>query len=163
MSSPVILLVEDESEVRDALLRDLEPFESHFRIEATEDTEEAREIVNECAKRGDVLALALCDHILPGQNGIEFLIELKTSDRFPGLRKVLVTGQAGLEDTIEAVNRAGLDYYITKPWGKEKLQDVVRHELTEFVLQRGEDLMQFVDTLEGARILEAISHGTANE
>ncbi len=163
MSELVILIVEDESEVRDALLRDLEPFADDFRFEATEDAEDAREIVQECDKLGDTIALALCDHILPGQNGIEFLIDLEADARHADFRKVLVTGQTGLEDTIQAVNRAGLDYYVAKPWDPNEFQNVVRHQLTEFVLANGNNLLAFVDCLDGARILEAISRGTTNE
>ena len=41
MDKVVILCVEDESEVKDAVVRDLEVFASVFRIEAAEDVAEA--------------------------------------------------------------------------------------------------------------------------
>ena len=48
-----------------------------------------------------------------------------------------MTGQAGLEDTVRAVNEANLDHYIAKPWDAEALQAIVREQLTEYVSRSG--------------------------
>lgn len=154
---PMILCVEDEAEVREAVRRDLREFESHFRIEEAGDIPEAREVVQDALDRGEPLALVLCDHMLPGESGVDFLVELNRREETRSASKVLITGQAGQPDTIRAVNEAGLDHYFAKPWTREDLVPVVRTLLTDFVLSRDEDLRPYVATLDGPRILEAMS------
>lgn len=162
MNAITILCIEDEPEVRESLLRDLAPFRDTFRIEAAEDVEDARAVLRETAARGDAVGLILCDHLLPGERGVDFLIELKKQD--PGLktRLVLITGQAGLEDTIRAINEAGLHHYIAKPWTPENLHAVVRQQLTEYVLSAEADVLPFVAVLDGPRLLEALSQRKFN-
>lgn len=155
MSNLVILCVEDEVEVRNVLVRDIEPFGSVFRIEEAEDAADAREAVAQCLEAGEQLALVLCDHMLPGESGVDFLVALNAEADTQPARKVLVTGQAGLEDTVRAVNKAGLDYYVAKPWSRDDLQRLVRDELTTYVIEHVDDVLPFVSILDGARLLEA--------
>ncbi len=44
----------------------------------------------------------MADHIMPNMNGIEFLSELSENHSLIHVRKVLITGQASHEDTINA-------------------------------------------------------------
>ena len=155
MNRVTILCVEDEPEVRDALVRDLDAFAAVFRIEASEDAEDAMAVVRECAAAGDPVGLILCDHMLPGKLGADLLVELKDKPETAPARKVLVTGQAGLEDTIKAVNNADLDHYIAKPWTRETLHEVVRKYLTDYVIDEIDGLLPFVSLLDGPRLLEA--------
>jgi two-component system, OmpR family, phosphate regulon response regulator PhoB len=158
-SKLVILCVEDEAEVRDAVIRDLEPFKSHFRLEAAEDVEDARDILKECAAADQTIALFLCDHMMPGVRGVDFLIEMQLNATYAAARKVLITGQAGLEDTIRAVNDAHLHHYIAKPWTATDLQQVVRDQLTEYVLASDLDPIPYVGVLDGPRLLEQVARG----
>ena len=156
MNRVTILCVEDEPEVRDALVRDLDPFAAAFRIEATEDADDARQVAQECLDDGDSIGLVLCDHLLPGTVGVDLLIELKANAATASARKVLVTGQAGLEDTVRAVNQADLDHYIAKPWTPQELHTVVRQQLTEYVIDEVDDVLPYVSVLDGPRLLEAL-------
>ena len=162
MSNVVILCVEDEAEVRDAIIRDLEPFQQHFRIECVEDVNEAREVVADLQKEGDVLGLILCDHVLPGTTGVDFMVEMNHNPLYSSLRKVLLTGQAGHEDTIKAINEGHVNHYVAKPWRAADLQAVVRNELTEFVIETSDDLMPYVAILDSAKLLDAISQRGAD-
>jgi len=152
-----ILIIEDEPEVRDALERDLQGFNQHFRIESAEDVPDARQVLRECDAEGIHPALLLCDHVLPGTRGVDFLVELQQAPDTVDTRKVLVTGQAGLEDTIRAVNEAHLHHYVAKPWKPGDLLDVVRDQLTAFVLDHAKDLLPYVAVLDGPRLMEALS------
>lgn len=163
MNQVVILCVEDEPEVRDALVRDLAPFSEALRIEAAEDVEDARGVVAECGRDGDRLGLVLCDHVLPGAAGVDFLVELNAAPETAPARKVLVTGQAGLEDTIKAVNEASLDHYLAKPWSVDDLRTVVRRLLTDFAIEQVEDLLPLVQVLDGERLLEALRERAAGD
>lgn len=153
MGKIAILCIEDEREVLDALVRDLEPFAAAFQIEAAQDVEEARPLVEQLLERGAALGLVLADHLLPGASGVEFLIELSRDPRTASARKVLVTAQAGLDDTVKAVNQAGLDHYIAKPWTLEQLHQVVRDQLTAYVIACAADVLPYVKVLDGKRIL----------
>jgi two-component system, OmpR family, phosphate regulon response regulator PhoB len=148
-----VLVLEDEPEVREALVRDLRPVAEHVRVEGADDVEDARLVLAELRDEGDVLALVLADHRLPGTSGVDFLIELEHAPATAAVRKVLVTGQAGLEDTVRAVNEAGLDHYVAKPWQADELVDLVREQLTEYVLATGLDPLPHLRVLDAARVL----------
>lgn len=158
-----ILILEDEPEVRAALERDLMRFSSVVRIEPAEDVPDAWNAVSEIVDRGDLLALALCDHRLPGTTGVEFMVELARDPELPHTRKVLVTGQADLKDTIMAVNDAHLDHYIAKPWDAEELARTVQEQLTDYVIKRQLNPLPYMDVLDMPRALEAFrTYGRAD-
>lgn len=154
--SLLILVVEDEPEVRDALVRDLGRFAPAFTIEAADDVDDALDAVAEAEAGGDVLALVLADHLLPGRTGVDLLVELDGRPFGARARKVLVTGQAGLEDTVRAVNEADLDHYIAKPWTPEELERVVTDQLTGFVIDEVDDVLPYVAVLDGPRLLASL-------
>lgn len=149
-----ILLLEDEPEVRHALERDLQEFAERFRMESAESFEEAWDVIGEIDDSDDELALVLVDHRLPGRNGVDFLISLTDDERGEDAKKILVTGQAYLDDTVRAVNRAHLDYYVAKPWDPTELCDVVRELLTDYVVENGVDPLPYLRDLNEERILE---------
>jgi response regulator RpfG family c-di-GMP phosphodiesterase len=143
--------------VRDALIRDVAPFEGQFVIESAEDVDDARAALASLEAAGQSVALVLCDHLLPGMHGVDFLVELNEDPKTSPARKVLVTGQAGLEDTIRAVNEADLDHYIAKPWDDEELQDTVREQLTEYVSRWVDNLLPYVPILDGPKLMAIIA------
>lgn len=151
-----ILIVEDEEPVRAALARDLSSFASTVRIEIAGDVEDAKEVVSEITADGDVVALILSDHRLPGVSGVDFLIEADAESELGRAKKVLVTGQAGHEDTIRAINLANIDHYIAKPWHAEILRQVVSEELTDFVLDNGVNPLPYLSVLNSARAMEGL-------
>lgn len=157
MTELAILIVEDEPEVRDALIRDVEPFEDQFRIEAAEDVKDAHAALQSLNEAGQRVALVLCDHMLPGVHGVDFLIELNEDEATSPARKVLVTGQAGLEDTVRAVNDADLDHYIAKPWEESELQDIVKEQLTEYVSRWVDNPLPYVSVLNGAKLMAIVA------
>lgn len=157
MNSLVILCIEDEDEVRDAVVRDLEDFEPAFVVEMAEDADDARQVVRDVTEAGDSMALVIADHRLPGMQGTDYLIELHNDPATASTRKVLLTGQAGHEDTIRAINEADLDHYISKPWTREELNSVVKDQLTEYVLAEVPDVLPYVAVLDGARLMRKVA------
>jgi CheY-like chemotaxis protein len=151
-----ILVVEDELEVMDALVNDLEEFEGSFPVETANNSEEAKQVVDHICDSGHEVGLLLCDHVLPGENGVDFLISLEGREEFKKSRKVLVTGQAGLEDTIQAINKADLDHYIAKPWTKEQLHKVVIDQLTSYVIDKKYNPLDYMSVLDGVRLAESM-------
>lgn len=151
-----ILVIEDELEVMDALVNDLEEFENDFPVETANNSEEAKKVVDQICDSGAEIGLILCDHVLPGENGVDFLISLESRKEFKDSRKVLVTGQAGLEDTVQAINKADLDHYIAKPWTKEALHKVVVDQLTGYVIERKYNPLDYMSVLDGVRLAESM-------
>jgi response regulator RpfG family c-di-GMP phosphodiesterase len=151
-----LLILEDERPVREALRRDLAPFASHIRLEEAEDVPTAEEVIEEIDAEGDRLALVMADHRLPGTSGVDFLIGLATDERTLATRKILVTGQADQADTIRAINEAGLDRYVAKPWQADALRDMVRDQLTAFVVVTGLDPLPHLAVLDAERALSIV-------
>lgn len=151
-----ILVVEDELEVMDALVNDLEEYEETFPVETANTSEEAKSVIDNIYNSGNEIGLILCDHVLPGQNGVDLLIELQKEPTTKISKKVLVTGQAGLEDTVLAINKADLDHYIAKPWTKDDLNSVVMNQLTEFVIQQKYNPLEFMTILDSVKLSEAL-------
>jgi len=156
MKTIAILCIEDEPEVRDAILRDLRPFEKHFRLESAGDTADAAAILGELANTGDILGLIVCDHRLPGESGVDFLSKIAEIPEYRHVRKILLTGQAGQQDTIRAINQAGLNHYFAKPWDPLELVATVRQQLTAFVIGQDIDPLPFLAILDPEPLLEKI-------
>ena len=154
-----IFVVEDEPEVLDAIVRDLEEFEDSFPIELADSAEEARELIASIIDEGHKIGLILCDHVLPGQNGVELLVEMQSDSSTERTRKVLITGQAGLDETVRAVNEADLSHYIAKPWEKAELVGTTRKLLTDFVLEQTENPLEYMSVLDSERIADYIRKG----
>lgn len=151
-----ILVVEDELEVMEALVRDLEKFEAIFPVEAANNAREATEVIDYIIDHGHKIGLVLCDHVLPGKNGVDLLIDMQGRPETANSKKVLVTGQAGHEDTILAINKADLDHYIAKPWSQEELEQVVVDELTDFVIKNEKNLLPYMQLLDADRLSDAL-------
>src|SRR3972149_5307847 len=73
----------------------------------------ALDIIKDINSEGDAVAMIISDQKMPQMKGIEFLIETKKI--YPDSVRVLLTGYAGLESAITAINNNLLDKYFTKP------------------------------------------------
>lgn len=156
MTDIYIICVEDEPQVLDVVVRDLEQLEEVFPIEVANSANEARKLIVELRDEGHKIGLILCDHIMPGDKGVDLLIEMQNDEYTKSTRKVLLTGQAGLDDTIEAVNNARLNRYVSKPWTKDHLLEVAIDELTSYVIENEDELLPYMSLLNQERLQEAI-------
>ena len=115
MSKPVILTVDDEPDVLNAIERDLYAhFRTTYRIVKAGSGQQALKVVEELKRRGSNIALFMVDERMPTMTGIEFLSE--AMELYPDARKVLLTAYADTETAIKAINEIKLDHYLTKPW-----------------------------------------------
>lgn len=112
---PVILAVDDEQEVLNAVVRDLRSqYAENYRIVGTNSGEEAIDVIGQLSVRGDPLALILADQRMPGTTGVDVL--RSSLESFPNAKKALLTAYADTDAAIAAINDVGLDHYIMKPW-----------------------------------------------
>lgn len=143
-----ILCVDDQREVLAALSKDLEPLESHFEVLKCESAAEATELLEEINDAGGHTALIICDHIMPGETGVQFLKRLVEDETYRPTKRLLLTGLATHEDTIQAINLAKINCYIEKPWDEESLLKKVKKLLTEYVLESGLDYHEYLPNLD---------------
>jgi thioredoxin reductase (NADPH) len=115
MAKPIILTVDDEPQVLNAVERDLrQHYRSDYRIVKANSGAEALEVVRQLKQRNAPIALFLADQRMPVMSGTEFLTE--AVKLYPDARKVLLTAYADTEAAIASINAIGLDYYLMKPW-----------------------------------------------
>ena len=148
-AAPLILCIDDQREVCSAILRDLEPLTGHFTVVDCGSAAEAWEELEHEANTGRSIALVICDHLMPHETGVSLLTRVRSDDRFRRVRSILLTGMATQEDTIEAINTAHVDRYVSKPWDSVDLLRVVREELTRWVLESGLPAARFEGDLAG--------------
>lgn len=133
-----VICVDDQREVLNNVVRDLAPLAEWLDIDECESADEVLELIDEMDAKGVMPALIISDHLMPGKSGVELLIELQEDGRFPHLKKILLTGQATHKDTIQAINQAQIDFYFEKPWQVEKLQNMCRRLLTDYLFETGQ-------------------------
>lgn len=115
MAKPVILTVDDEPQVLNAIERDLRRhYRGDYRIVKASSGTEALDAMRELKRRNAPVALLLADQRMPAMSGTEFLSEAR--QLYPECRKVLLTAYADTEAAIESINTIGLDHYLMKPW-----------------------------------------------
>ena len=156
MSDIYILCVDDEPSILEAVVRDIAELEDNFPIETAECAEQARKVIQQIYKSGNTLGLIICDHIMPGDTGVQLLVEMLNDERTHSTRRILLTGQAGLEATIQAVNSGNLNHYIAKPWKPKNLLQVARDELTEYILLNEINPLPFAAQLNAQKLSKAI-------
>ena len=143
-----IICLDDQRDVLAALRKDLEPLSDTVTVIVCESVSEAEEVMDVMDKHAEEPALLVCDHVMPGGNGIDFLVEFRKKGRFPKTKLVLLTGLATHRDTIEAINKARIDHYIEKPWNGAALVRTVKELLTHYVLDAGLDYKPYLGVLD---------------
>jgi thioredoxin reductase (NADPH) len=112
---PVLLTVDDDPEVLNAIDRDLrQHFRTDYRVVKASSGAQALETVHQLKQRGAQIALFLVDERMPHMTGTQFLVE--AIKIYPDARRVLLTAYADTETAIRAINQIGLHHYLMKPW-----------------------------------------------
>lgn len=115
MAKPAMITVDDDAEVLRAVERDLRrKYAADYRILRADSGQNALDIVRELKIRNNPLALFLVDQRMPGMSGVEFLEQ--AAKIFPEAKRVLLTAYADTEAAIAAINEAGINHYLLKPW-----------------------------------------------
>ena len=114
----LVMVVEDEKEIRDLLRYNLE--REGFRVATVGDGEAAIEQI--FASRPDALVL---DLMLPGRSGLEVLRELRDEATTRDLPVLLLTARAAEMDRLLGFEH-GADDYLTKPFSPRELVARVR-------------------------------------
>ncbi|MFC1922848.1 FAD-dependent oxidoreductase [Chloroflexota bacterium] len=134
MPTPVIMILDDEPQVLNAVERDLRKhFRSEYRIVKSTNGQDALDALTKLKQRNTPVALYLVDQRMPKMSGTDFLEE--ASKLYPQARKVLLTAYADTQAAISSINDIGLDYYLMKPWDppEENLYPVLDDLLSDWI------------------------------
>jgi thioredoxin reductase (NADPH) len=126
MARPVILTIDDDPEVLQAIARDLrQQYGDRCRIVRADSGAIALETLQQLKLRNETVAIFLVDQRMPQMSGVDFLE--RAIEHFPDAKRVLLTAYADTDAAIQAINSARLDYYLLKPWDppEERLYPVL--------------------------------------
>lgn len=126
MARPIILAVDDDASVLEAVVQDLRrKYGQEYRILRAGSGQAALDTCTQLKDRGDAVALIVSDQRMPGMSGVEMLEHVQGT--YPKARRVLLTAYADTEAAIRAINAARIHYYLTKPWDppEERLYPVL--------------------------------------
>ena len=139
--TPVIAIVDDEEMVLTSL-RSFLLLETEYEVLTYNGPETALEKL-----RQQPIDLVISDYLMPGMNGIQFLLEVKKIHPFA--TRILLTGYADKENAIKAINEVGLYQYVEKPWENEDLRLVIQNGLERrFLMEKLEDKIKEVQNVQ---------------
>jgi thioredoxin reductase (NADPH) len=144
---PVLLTVDDDAAVSQALTRDLRrQYAQRFRVVRADSGRRALDLLRELRLAEEEAVLLLADHRMPGMTGVEFLE--RSLELYPIAKRVLLTAYADIDAAIRAINTVGLDYYLLKPWSppEEKLYPVLNELIEDW-------LADYKPPFEGVRLI----------
>jgi thioredoxin reductase (NADPH) len=115
MAKPILLSVDDDSDVLRAIERDLRSqYGAEYRVIGSDSPEGALDLLKQLQLRNDSVALLLADQRMPRMDGVEFL--RKATGIFPSAKRALLTAYADTNAAISAINQASINYFFLKPW-----------------------------------------------
>ncbi len=135
MPKPILLAVDDDTSVLEAVVQDLRrQYGQSYRIVRATSGAAALDTCRQLKARNDVVALFLSDQRMPGMSGVEFLQQ--ATALYPDAKRVLLTAYADTEAAIQAINSAKIHYYLNKPWDppEEKLYPILNELLESWKL-----------------------------
>ncbi len=115
MAKPILLTVDDDSDVLRAIERDLRShYGAEYRVLASDSPHGALDLLKQLKVRNDGVALLLADQRMPKMDGVGFLQEAR--EIFPDAKRALLTAYADTNAAISAINDASINYFFLKPW-----------------------------------------------
>ncbi len=134
METPfVILLVDDDTFILEVLRIQLErALPEHITVERALSPREAIEMLEDWKKDSfQELALIVSDYLMPEMLGSDFL--LKANELFPKARKMMLTGQAEMENVLRVLHEMSLFRYLSKPWEPAMMNKAVLAAVEDFI------------------------------
>jgi DNA-binding NtrC family response regulator len=125
MTEHTVVIVDDEPNVLNALGRLLRG--ENYTLSTTTNPTDVVDLV-----RRTPVSLIISDYEMPELNGIELLKTVKAIS--PETIRIILTGKADMQATVQAINEGEVFRFITKPWDDEDLKITVRHALMQYDL-----------------------------
>jgi response regulator RpfG family c-di-GMP phosphodiesterase len=152
-----VLFVDDEPNVLEGIQRTLR---KQVELQTASSGAEALRLMRETGP----FALVVSDMRMPAMNGTQFLARVREQE--PDTVRMILSGQADLNDTIAAVNEGHIYRFLTKPCPSERLLAAVEDGLNQHRLLTAEKVL-LEQTLSGAvkmliEILGMVSAAASN-
>ena len=116
-----ILIIDDDQKIRLLLKQFLE--NNGFRVSDAENTDQAKKIMDSL-----IFDLLVIDIMMPGQNGLDFLKEIRQINTIPTL---MLTAMSSPENRLDGLEY-GADDYMTKPFEPRELLLRIQNILKRF-------------------------------
>jgi DNA-binding NarL/FixJ family response regulator len=117
---PTVMLVDDEPLLLDSLGQELRESCRLYTAGSAADGE-----ILLAARRYDVI---ICDHMLPGEQGLDFL--MRVAELVPSTKRILVTGYTNPEFIARSMAIAGLSSCLVKPVKASQVADAIKAALS---------------------------------
>lgn len=137
MSTPSIVIVEDEQAIRDMLTYILQA--NGFAISSFFDAQSAFKYLQ--TNKPDLILL---DWMLSNLSGLQFIKKLKTKNHTAHIPIIMLTAKADEEQKILGLE-SGADDYITKPFSPKELVTRIKTVLRRGVLKTPENIINIGD------------------
>ncbi len=134
MAKPVLLTVDDDSDVLRAIERDLRKhYGDRYRVMGADAPAKGLDVLRQLKTRNDNVALLLADQRMPVMDGVNFLSE--AMQVYPDAKRILLTAYADTSAAISAINHANVHYFLMKPWDppSEHLYPVLDDQLDDWL------------------------------
>lgn len=122
-NSPKVLFVDDEEHILKSLRRLL--MDEEIEILTATSGEQGLDLL----RNSDGIDLIVSDQRMPGLSGAEFLQQAR--EIAPDALRIILTGYADINATIDAINKGGACRYVSKPWNDEELILIIRDALRQ--------------------------------
>lgn len=114
-----VLLVDDEVALLDSFRMALS---REFTVDIATSAAEAERML-----AAGSYHVIVCDHLMPGEEGLPFLI--RTSERFPRVHRILLTGYMNPELLAHSIEIARLSACVLKPAKPSEVAQAIRRAL----------------------------------
>lgn len=143
---PRILVVDDEEAILETMAF---TFMDEYEVLTSTDAQEALRMLGEVSP----VHVVITDQRMPGMTGVELLKQVY--DRYPETMRIMLTGFADSDATLQAINDGHVYAYISKPWEPDELKQIVRRA-TEHSKLAAENRKLVVDLQAAVSIMQAV-------
>jgi response regulator RpfG family c-di-GMP phosphodiesterase len=142
---PALLFVDDEPNILSSLRRLFRPH--GYQVAVAGSGVEGLSYLD-----GHEVDLVISDMRMPEMDGAQFLDAVR--QRWPDTIRILLTGYADIESTVNAINKGEIFRYISKPWNDQDILLIVRHALERKALEREKERLEALTARQNAELKE---------
>lgn len=132
---PCVLFVDDDAGNRQAFST---TFRRDMDVLVARDLKEVWELL-----ATNHVHIVIADQRMPGTPGSRVLSMVR--ERYPSIRRMIITGYADIDAVIDAVNEGGVSRYIAKPWNVTELTAAMKKAFAD--VQAEEERKAYMERL----------------
>jgi DNA-binding NtrC family response regulator len=124
LTEKTIIIVDDEFIILESLKIQINRIiQSHHKVEMASSGEEAINLINELHQEGEHIALVISDFNIDSYKGTDIL--LHAQERYPDIKKIILTGQADTKLIADFDEKYGIDAILGKPWDFGGIKSII--------------------------------------